>query len=127
MRYCFFPSANFSPMNFYDFYVYAEKSCGSVVTRPSVTANKLRRYGDRCIALANGIWIIRRGGESTSNRFIADWFANSALRRGPERSTALVINGRGCAVVVQKLSAEKTDRTSRCGSDFRSASPPGCQ
>lgn len=73
--------------------------------------------------LANGIWIIRRGGESTSNRFIADWFANSAMRSGPERSTVPVINGRGCAGVVQKLSAEKTDRTSRYGYDFRSAGP----
>lgn len=32
-----------------------------------------------------------------------------------------MINGRGCARVVQKLSAEKTDRSSRYGYDFRSA------
>lgn len=79
--------------------VYTQKNHAlpAVVTRPSVTANKLRRTGVGYILLANGIWIIRRGGESTSNRFIADWFANSAVRSGPERGSVPVINSRGCA------------------------------
>jgi len=97
------------------------------VTRPSVTANKLHRSRG-----APGVYIARKWYLDNSTRWRIDvesLYCGLVCKqcRGPERTTAAVINGRGCAGVVQKLSAEKTDRTSRCGRDlsFRfSVGPP---